>query len=90
MNQNPTFRAAAEARWNEIDQDIHGELDAYLRKQENLIDDSASDNYRKWSHGAKISKYQVIKSNWGADVDYLVDWLHKRWHYMNGQLDNND
>jgi hypothetical protein len=37
-----------------------------------------------------ISQYQVIKSSWGADVDYLADWLDKRWIYMNSQLDNGD
>ena len=87
MNQNPTFRAAVKKRWNEVDQDINDVI-AYLRSREQLIDKSAADNYRKWSHGAKISKYQVIKGSWGSDVDYLVDWLDKRWRWMNGQLDN--
>ncbi|MGH3474555.1 MAG: CotH kinase family protein [Aeromicrobium sp.] len=89
MNQNPTFRAAVVTRWNQIDQDLNDVI-AYVRNQENLIDGSASDNYIKWSHGSKISQYQVIKSSWGADVDYLADWLDKRWIYMNSQLDNND
>ena len=89
MNQNPTFRAAAKARWNQIDQNLDNVV-GYVRHQENLIDGSASDNYTKWNHSTKISQYQVIKSSWGADVDYLADWLDKRWIYMNGQLDNND
>ena len=87
MNENATFRAAVRERWNEVDQDINDVI-AYLRQQEGLIDKSADDNYRKWSHGSKISEYQVIKSSWGADVDHLVNFLDKRWIWMNGQLDN--
>ena len=89
MNQNPTFRAAVKTRWNQIDQNLDNVV-GYVRDQENLIDKSASDNYVKWNHDSEISQYQVIKSNWGADVDYLASWLDKRWLYMNGQLDNND
>jgi hypothetical protein len=89
MNQNPTFRAAVKARWNQIDQNLDNVV-GYVRDQERLIDQSADDNYGKWNHSSKISQYQVIKSSWGADVDYLADWLDKRWIYMNGQLDNND
>ena len=87
LNENPTFRAAVKKRWNEVDQDINDVI-AYLRSRENLIDQSAAENYRKWDHGKKISKYQVVKGSWGSDVDYLVDWLDKRWRWMNGQLDN--
>jgi hypothetical protein len=87
MNENATFRAAVRERWNEVDQDINDVI-AYLRQQEGLIDKSADDNYRKWSHSSKISQYQVIKSSWGADVDHLVNFLDKRWIWMNGQLDN--
>ena len=76
-------------RWNQIDQNLDNVV-GYVRDQENLIDLSASDNYVKWNHDSKISQYQVIKSNWRADVDYLASWLDKRWIYMNGQLDNND
>jgi len=89
MNQNPAFRAAVKTRWNQIDQDLNDVI-AYVRAQENLIDKSAGDNYTKWNHNSKISQYQVIKSSWGADVDYLADWLDKRWIYMNSQLDNGD
>lgn len=89
LNENPQFRAAVEARWNQVDQDLNDVI-SYLRQQEALIDESAADNYSKWSHGSRISKYQVIKSSWGSDVDYLVDWLDKRWIWMNSQLDNND
>jgi hypothetical protein len=89
LNENATFRAAVRERWNEVDQDINDVI-AYLRQQEGLIDKSADDNYRKWSHGSKISEYQVIKSSWGADVDHLVNFLDKRWIWMDGQLDNND
>ena len=87
MNENATFRAAVRERWNEVDQDLNDVI-AYLRNQEKLIDESAAANYQKWNHGSRISEYQVIKGSWGADVDYLVGWLDKRWIWMNGQLDN--
>jgi hypothetical protein len=89
MNENPTFRAAVKRRWNEVDQDINDVL-AYLRSRESLIRKSANENYRKWNHDKPISEYQVIKGSWGSDVDYLVDWLDKRWLWMHGQLDNAD
>jgi hypothetical protein len=87
LNENPEFRAVVKKRWNEVDQDLNDVI-TYLRQQEGLIDNSAAENYQKWNHDSKISKYQVIKGSWGADVDYLVNWLDKRWIWMNGQLDN--
>ena len=87
LNENPTFRAAVRQRWNEVDQDLNDVI-AYLRSRERLVDESAAENYHKWDHDKKISKYQVIKGSWGSDVDYLVDWLDRRWRWMNGQLDN--
>lgn len=89
LNENPAFRAAVKKRWNEVDQDINDVI-TYLRQQEGLIDTSAAENYKKWSHSSRISDFQVIKGSWGADVDYLVNWLDKRWLWMNGQLDNAD
>jgi hypothetical protein len=87
LNENPEFRAMVKKRWNEVDQDLNDVI-TYLRRQEDLIDASAAENYQKWNHGSRISEYQVIKSNWGADVDHLVNFLDKRWLWMNGQLDN--
>ena len=89
LNENPDFRAEVKKRWNQVDQDLNNVI-TYLRKQEGLIDKSAAENYQKWNHGSRISEYQVIKSNWGADVDHLVNFLDKRWLWMNGQLDNAD
>ena len=89
LNENSAFRAAVKKRWNEVDQDLNDVI-TYLRQQEGLIDKAAAENYKKWNHGSRISEYQVIKGSWGSDVDYLVDWLDKRWIWMNGQLDNDD
>ncbi len=85
LNEIPDFRNAARARWSQIE----GELDAlegYVNGKRNLIADSAEENYNKWSHGSKISKYQVIKSSWNADVDYLNDWLNARHCWMEREL----
>ncbi len=88
LNENPTFRAAVKERWNEVDQDLHPS--AFIALYRNQIADSAAENYKKWNHGSKISKYQVVKSSWSADVEYVRGWLESRNNWMDSQLDNND
>ena len=89
LNENPTFRAAAKQRWNEVDSQLYA-LDSYVSAKANVIEDSADWNYRKWNHDSKISQYQVIRSNWNADVSYLRNWVANRASWMNSQLDNGD
>ena len=88
LNEDPDFRAAVIKRWNEVDQDLHPSN--YIAIYRNQIAKSANENFKKWNHGKKISKYQVVKSSWSDDVDYVRGWLESRNNWMNGQLDNND
>ena len=88
LNEDPDFRAAVIKRWNEVDQDLHPST--FIALYRNQIAKSADENYKKWSHGSHISKYQVIKSSWGADVEYVRSWLESRNSWMNSQLDNDD
>jgi hypothetical protein len=90
LNENPQFREAVRIRWNQIDQDLDEATSGFISTQRNLIDQSAAENYQKWNHGSHISRYQVIKSSWNADVNYLSTWLDDRKNWMNSQLDNND
>jgi hypothetical protein len=88
MNDSPAFRAAARTRWNQLDQGLH--FNQFLADRKSLISASASENYTKWSHGSHISQYQVIKSSWSADVEYLRSWMESRNGWIDSQLDNND
>ncbi len=82
LNEFPSFRNAVADRWDEI----KGSLDTtdYLTTQRNLIDDSAALNFQKWGHSSRISEYQVIKSSWSSDVNYLRDWAAARKSWLGG------
>ena len=82
LNEFPSFRNAVADRWDEI----KGSLDTtgYLTTQRNLIDDSADLNFQKWGHSSRISEYQVIKSSWSSDVNYLRDWASARKSWLGG------
>ena len=88
LNEDPDFRAAVKQRWNEVDQDLHPSADIAIYR--NQIAKSANENFKKWNHGSKISKYQVVKGSWGSDVEYVRGWLESRNNWMNSQLDNDD
>ena len=88
LNEDPDFRARVKARWNDVDQDLHPST--FIAIYRNQIAQSANENYKMWSYSSKISKYQVIKGSWGADVEYVRSWLESRNSWMNSQLDNGD
>ncbi len=88
LNEDPEFRAAVKARWNQVDQDLHPT--SFIGSYKSKIAQSASENYKKWNYSSKISKYQVIKGSWSADVEYVRSWLESRNSWMNSQLDNAD
>ena len=82
LNEFPSFRAAVADRWDEV----KGKLDTtgHLTTQRNLIDKSADANFQKWGHSSRISEYQVIKSSWSSDVNYLRDWASGRKSWLGG------
>ncbi len=84
LNEDPDFRAAAKARWNEI----NGTLDftTFMNTQSSLLAQSAAANYKKWPHSERISSYQVIKSDWDADWSFLKSWANSRESWIDGQL----
>jgi hypothetical protein len=82
LNEYPSFRAAVADRWEEI----QGQLDVtgYIDAQSGDISSAQNANFQKWSHGSRISEYQVIKANWAADVSYLRTWASGRKSWLNG------
>jgi len=59
---------------------------SFIAAQKSLISQSATENFKKWSHSEKLSSVQVVKSSWSADVEYLSDWMSSRRSWMNGQF----
>ena len=88
LNEDPEFRDAVKARWNQVDQSLHPT--SFIGTYKSKIAQSASENYKKWNYGSRISQYQVIKGSWGADVEYVRSWLESRNSWMDSQLDNAD
>lgn len=85
LNEDPDFRSAVRARWKQVYPGL-GAIPSFIDGQKSLIAKSADENWKKWSHGEHLSKYQVVKSSWSADVSYLRSWMISRRSWMNGQL----
>jgi hypothetical protein len=82
LNTDPAFREAVKNRWNEIYAGFNPA--GYLDTEKAVIATSASQTYSVFGHGTRISGYQVIKSDFNADVAYLRDWVNKRRSWLNG------
>ena len=84
LNEDPEFRDAVKARWKQVYPNLS--QSSFIDGQKSLIQKSADENWKKWSHSEHLSKYQVVKSSWSADVSYLKSWMSSRRSWMNGQL----
>jgi hypothetical protein len=84
LNEDPDFRNAVKSRWNQVYPNLS--QSSFIDGQKSLIKKSADENWKKWSHSEHLSKYQVVKGSWSADVDYLKSWMSSRRSWMNGQL----
>ena len=84
LNEDPDFRSAVRARWKQVYPSLS--QSSFIDGQKSLIQKSADENWKKWSHSEHLSKYQVVKSSWSADVSYLKSWMSSRRSWMNGQL----
>jgi CotH kinase protein len=82
LNEYPSFRAAVAQRWAQIQGQLN--VTGYIDGQSSILSQSANANFQKWSHGSRISEYQVIKANWAADVSYLRGWASGRKSWLNG------
>ena len=83
LNEDPDFRNAVKARWNQVYPDLSQSSFIAGRSRS-----SRSPRPRTSRSGATehLSKYQVVKGSWSADVDYLRSWMSSRRSWMNGQL----
>ena len=81
LNEDPDFRAAVTARWNAIKDTL--DPGTFLDDRQDVIATSAAQTYSSFSHSSRISKVQVIKSNWNADVSYLRGWATGRKSWLN-------
>ena len=82
LNKRTSFRNAVTARWDAIQGSMN--VTSFIDQQKALIDKSAQANFKRWSHSSRISSYQVIKSNWSADVSHLRGWGASRKSWLNG------
>ena len=85
LNEDPTFQAAVEARWQQIYPQLQTS-DTFIANQIPLIQSSATLNFQKWSVTERLEDVQVIKGSWSSEVTYLRQWLTQRLAWMNGQL----
>jgi hypothetical protein len=84
LNDDPDFRAAVRARWNQVYPQLRTN-DAFLASQQSIIAKSAGANFTKWSVHAHISPAQVVKGSWAKEVSYTRSWLRSRISWMNKQ-----
>ncbi len=84
LNEDPDFRNAVKARWNTVYPGLS--QTSFISQQKSIIQSSANANFQKWSVTEHLSKYQVVKGSWSAEVNYLSSWMSSRRSWMNGQL----
>ncbi len=86
LNEDPEFRTAVAARWDAIEANL--KPGAFIDGLKATIKDSAETSFKLAPNGAshsyRISQYQVIKSNFDADVAYLRKWANDRKTWLNG------
>ncbi len=80
LNDDPSFRSAVRARWNEIKGSI--DTDSFLNARKSAISTSASQTFSAYNYSYRISKYQTIKGSWSKDVDYLKSWARNRKSFL--------
>jgi hypothetical protein len=84
LNDDPDFRAAVRARWNQVYPQLRTN-DAFLASQQSIITKSAGANFKKWSVKEHLSAAQVVKGSWSKEVGYTRSWLRSRISWMNKQ-----
>jgi hypothetical protein len=84
LNEDPEFRDAVRARWKQVYPNLN--QSSFIDSQKSLIQASATENFKKWSVTEHLSKYQVVKGSFSAEVSYLKSWMSSRRSWMNGQL----
>jgi hypothetical protein len=84
LNEDPDFRTAVRTRWKQVYSSLS--QTNFINSQSSLISKSANENFKKWSVTEHLSKYQVVKGSWSAEVSYLRSWMSSRRSWMNGQL----
>jgi len=83
LNEDSSFRAKVAARWKVLYPSLSSS--SYIDQQKGIMAASAAENYKRWSYSKRISKYQVFKSSWSADANYVKTWMNNRRAWMNGQ-----
>ena len=84
LNEDPDFRNAVRARWKQVYPNLS--QTGFISNQKSLIQASANENFKKWNVKEHLSKYQVVKGSFSAEVSYLSGWMSSRRSWMNGQL----
>jgi hypothetical protein len=86
LNKRSSFRSAVKARWNAVKDSIN--TGSFIDTQKAIIATSAARSFSSSpsSHSYRISDYQVIKSDWNADVSYLRSWSINRKSWLNSNF----
>ena len=86
LNKRSSFRSAVKARWNAVKDDIT--TNSFIDTQKAIIASSAATSFSQGpsSHSYRISDYQVIKSDWNADVSYLKGWASARKSWLSSNF----
>jgi len=84
LNEDPDFRAAVKARWQQVYPSLKTE-DAFLATQQSVIASSAAANFGKWDVQDQVSSSQVVKGSWSKEAAYTRSWLKSRLTWMNSQ-----
>jgi hypothetical protein len=84
LNEDPDFRSAVKERWNNVQNGLS--QTSFISQQKSIIQNSANENFKKWSVTEHLSKYQVVKGSWSAEVSYLSSWMNSRRSWINGQF----
>lgn len=83
LNQDPSFRSAVKARWNQVYPTLSSS--SFIDQERSIMSASAAENFKRWSYSERISSVQVFKGSWSKDVDYVKAWMAQRRSWLNAQ-----
>lgn len=84
LNEDPTFRAAVQARWQELRPLFEG-LPTYIDERAAVIAPGAAANFERWNITETLEEGHRVQGSWEGEVTSLKDWTNARTTWLNRQ-----
>ncbi len=85
--RSPTFKQRVADRWYQVRSNLHSLIKDYIGQQASMLDGSQKANFQRWPIlGTYVWPNQVVTGSYKNEVDWLEDWLHDRYHWMDQHI----